>query len=75
MKPCIHAGSCSLGGGNGQRVHSVHPYIAEVNAMSKSQDSHKESKKKPLKSLHDKSLAKREKKHGTTLLGSHTATP
>lgn len=40
--------------------------------MSKSQDSHKEAKKKPLKSAHDKRMAKREKKHNQTLLGSHS---
>lgn len=42
--------------------------------MSKSMDSHKESKKKPLKSAHEKRAAKRDKKHGTTLLGAHAET-
>lgn len=40
--------------------------------MSKSMDSHKEGKKKPLKTAHEKHMAKREKKHGQTLLGSHS---
>ncbi|WP_269451513.1 hypothetical protein [Ectopseudomonas composti] len=41
--------------------------------MSKSQDSHKESKKKPQKTAHEKREAKRSKKQGhTTLLGSHS---
>lgn len=43
--------------------------------MSKNQDSHKEGKKKPLKTAHEKRVAKRAKKHGqthTTLLGSHS---
>lgn len=43
--------------------------------MSKSMDSHKEAKKKPLKTAHEKRAAKRDKKHGSTLLGSHAATP
>jgi hypothetical protein len=74
MKCCIHAGSCNLGGGNGRQALSFHPHITEVTAMSKSQDSHKESKKKPLKTPHEKRMAKRDKKHGTTLLGSHAET-
>lgn len=41
--------------------------------MSKNMDSHKESKKKPLKTAHEKRMAKRDKKHGQTLLGSHSA--
>ncbi|WP_274381170.1 hypothetical protein [Pseudomonas cavernae] len=41
----------------------------------KSLDSKKQAKKKPLKSAHDKRMAKRAKKTGTTLLGSHAATP
>ncbi|MGL4315921.1 MAG: hypothetical protein ACRCTL_04845 [Pseudomonas sp.] len=43
--------------------------------MSKNHESHKEGKKKPLKTAHEKRAAKRDKKHGITLLGSHTATP
>lgn len=35
----------------------------------------KEAKKKPLKSAHDKRMAKREKKTGATLLGSHAPSP
>lgn len=42
--------------------------------MSKSQDSHKESKKKPLKTAHEKRMAKRQKKAGNALLGSHGQT-
>ena len=41
--------------------------------MSKGLDRHKEAKKKLLKSAQEKRLAKRGKKPGTTLLGSHTA--
>ena len=41
--------------------------------MSKSQDSHKESKKKPQKNAHEQREAKRAKKQGQTLLGSHSA--
>lgn len=40
--------------------------------MSKSQDSHKESKKKPQKTAHEKREAKRTKKQGQTLLGSQS---
>jgi len=40
--------------------------------MSKGLDRHKEAKKKPLKSAEEKRLAKRSKKSGSTLLGSHT---
>lgn len=40
--------------------------------MSKSLDSHKEGKKKPLKNAHEKRSAKRAKKQGQTLLGSHS---
>ncbi|WP_262410545.1 hypothetical protein [Aquipseudomonas alcaligenes] len=43
--------------------------------MSKNHDAHKEGKKKPLKSAHEKRMAKRERKTGTTLLGSHTPAP
>ncbi|MDD0842806.1 hypothetical protein [Pseudomonas sp. Gutcm_11s] len=39
--------------------------------MSKGLDRHKEAKKKPLKSAQEKRLAKRSKKSGSTLLGSH----
>ena len=43
--------------------------------MSKNHESHKESRKKPLKSAQDKRMAKRDKKSGsTTLLGTHAAT-
>ncbi len=41
--------------------------------MSKNHESHKESRKKPLKSAHDKRMAKRDKKHNQTLLGSHSS--
>ncbi|SDO24055.1 hypothetical protein [Pseudomonas jinjuensis] len=40
--------------------------------MSKSQDSHKEAKKKPLKTAQEKRMAKRQKKTGAALLGSHS---
>ncbi len=40
--------------------------------MSTSRDAPKEGKKKPLKTAHEKRMAKREKKHGQTLLGSHS---
>lgn len=39
--------------------------------MSKALDRHKEAKKKPLKSAQEKRMAKRSKKTGSTLLGSH----
>ncbi|UVE18951.1 hypothetical protein NVV93_06060 [Pseudomonas sp. LS44] len=42
--------------------------------MSKSLNAHKEAKKKPLKTAHEKRMAKRDKKSGPTLLGSHAAT-
>ncbi|WP_283246515.1 hypothetical protein [Zestomonas insulae] len=35
----------------------------------------KDGKKKPLKSAHDKRAAKRAKRTGDSLLGSHTPTP
>jgi hypothetical protein len=41
--------------------------------MSKSHESHKESRKKPQKSAEEKRHAKRIKKSGHTLLGSHSA--
>lgn len=41
----------------------------------KSHNTRKEAKKKPLKSAHDKRMAKREKRSGVTLLGSHAQTP
>jgi len=40
----------------------------------KGQDAKKQVKKKPLKTAHEKRMAKKDKK-GTTLLGSHAATP
>lgn len=43
--------------------------------MSKNMDSHKEGKKKPQKTAHEKRMAKRGKKSATTLLGSHGANP
>ncbi|MBB4821509.1 hypothetical protein [Pseudomonas sp. TUM22785] len=43
--------------------------------MSKGMNAKKESKKKPLKSAHEKRVAKRDKKHGDGLLGSHAALP
>ncbi len=39
--------------------------------MSKGLDRHKEAKKKPLKSAQEKRMAKRNRKSGNTLLGSH----
>ncbi|AJE21041.1 hypothetical protein ACFSKY_04345 [Azotobacter chroococcum] len=42
--------------------------------MSKSHESHKDTKKKPLKSAQEKRQAKRIKKSEHTLLGSHAAT-
>lgn len=56
------------------RHRSVHT-SPETTAMSKSHESHKETRKKPQKNAHDKREAKRIKKSGTTLLGSHAATP
>ena len=41
--------------------------------MSKNHESHKESRKKPLKSAQDKRMAKRDKKHNQTLLDSHSS--
>ncbi|GAB3390557.1 hypothetical protein [Azotobacter armeniacus] len=43
--------------------------------MSKSHESHKKAKKKPLKNAQEKRLAKRAKKSDNTLLGSHSSTP
>lgn len=43
--------------------------------MSKSHETHKETKKKPQKNALEKRQAKRVKKSGSTLLGSHAATP
>ncbi|EIK51736.1 hypothetical protein YO5_07483 [Stutzerimonas stutzeri TS44] len=37
-------------------------------------DAKKQAKKKPLKTAQERRLAKRAKKSGATLLGSHTAT-
>ncbi|WP_276330873.1 hypothetical protein [Stutzerimonas kirkiae] len=42
--------------------------------MSKSLDSKKNAKKKPLKTAQEKRQAKREKKDGPPILGSHAAT-
>lgn len=42
--------------------------------MSKSMDAKKQGKKKPLKTAQEKRAAKRDKKDGPTLLGSHAAT-
>ena len=39
--------------------------------MSKGLDRHKEAKKKPLKTADEKRMAKRPRKSGNTLLGSH----
>lgn len=39
--------------------------------MSKSLDSHKEGKKKPMKTAQEKRMAKRQKKAGNALLGTH----
>ena len=39
--------------------------------MSKGPDRHKEAKKKPLKTAEEKRMAKRNRKSGNTLLGSH----
>lgn len=46
---------------------------AEVTIMSKGMDSKKQLKKKPLKSAHEKRVAKKAKHAGKTLLGSHSA--
>ncbi len=46
----------------------------EANTMSKNMDSHKEGKKKPQKTAHEKRMAKRGKKSVATLLGSHGTT-
>lgn len=43
--------------------------------MSKGLDRHKEAKKKPLKTAEEKRMAKRNRKSGNTLLGSHAANP
>lgn len=42
--------------------------------MSKGMDTKKQAKKKPLKTAQEKRMAKRAKKDGPTLLGSHAAT-
>ncbi|MFC0710356.1 hypothetical protein [Azorhizophilus paspali] len=42
--------------------------------MSKSHETHKQAKKKPLKNPQEKRQAKRLKKSGHSLLGSHGAT-
>lgn len=54
------------------RIHSI---SLETDAMSKSHETHKETKKKPQKSAHDKRLGKRIKKSSDTLLGSHGTMP
>jgi hypothetical protein len=41
--------------------------------MSKGLDSKKQAKKKPLKSAHEKRMAKKDKRSGKGLLGSHSA--
>ncbi|WP_274611294.1 hypothetical protein [Pseudomonas lalucatii] len=41
--------------------------------MSKGLDAKKQAKKKPLKSAHEKRMAKKEKRTGKSLLGSHSA--
>lgn len=56
------------------RYGSIH-LSRETAAMSKSHEMHKESKKKAQKTADEKRQAKRIKKSGTTLLGSHSATP
>jgi hypothetical protein len=43
--------------------------------MTKALDRHKEAKKKPLKTAQEKRMAKRSKKSGSTLLGSHAPSP
>ncbi|CAE6903886.1 MULTISPECIES: hypothetical protein [Pseudomonas] len=40
--------------------------------MSKSLDAKKQAKKKPLKTAHEKRLAKKQRHSGTTLLGNHS---
>ena len=41
--------------------------------MSKGMDAKKNSKKKPMKTAQEKRMAKRDKKHNQTLLGSHSS--
>lgn len=41
--------------------------------MSKSMDAKKQAKKKPLKNAHEKRMAKKDKRAGKSLLGSHSA--
>ena len=43
--------------------------------MSKGLDAKKQAKKKPMKTAHEKRVAKRAKKTGSTLRGSHAANP
>ncbi|WP_268968857.1 hypothetical protein [Pseudomonas schmalbachii] len=43
--------------------------------MSKGLDAHKEAKKKPQKTAQEKRMAKKHKKAGPALLGSHTSQP
>ncbi|MGQ7814852.1 hypothetical protein ACUTAH_04115 [Metapseudomonas furukawaii] len=43
--------------------------------MSKGLDSKREAKKKPQKTMLEKRMAKRARKSGGTLLGSHAANP
>jgi hypothetical protein len=50
-------------------------HLCEGHVMSKSMDAKKQAKKKPLKTAHEKRMSKRDKKLGTTVLGSHAATP
>ncbi|AWQ84547.1 hypothetical protein [Pseudomonas aeruginosa] len=45
-------------------IRSPQALREEVNAMSKGLNAKKETRKKPLKSAHEKRLAKRAKKHG-----------
>jgi len=73
MLKTVHAaGWRSLGGNDGIRADESNPPTSETDTMSKGLDRHKEAKKKPLKTAQEKRLAKRTKKSGATLLGSHS---
>ena len=75
LKNSVLAGSTGLGGDDGQAIliHSGDPNQSEVIIMSKGLDAKKQAKKKPLKTAHEKRMAKRDKRTGRTLLGSHAA--
>ncbi|WP_168191029.1 hypothetical protein [Pseudomonas sp. PIC25] len=48
---------------------------SKVNIMSKGMDIKRETKKKPQKTAQEKRMAKRDRKSGHTLLGSHSQNP